>query len=148
MVAWQIWLIIAGICLVIEILTVGFLVFWFALAAGITAIFSLFVHSIIAQTAIFVILSTVFIACTRKFANKLTKKDNWVTNAKTVVGKEGIVKKEITSTKFGQVKIEGDLWTAKLDKNYKKSIPEGSLVKVLDIDGVKVIVEPKIAPEP
>ena len=148
MVAWQIWLIIAGICLVIEILTVGFLVFWFALAAGITAIFSIFVDNIIAQTAIFVILSIIFIACTRKFANKLAKKDNTITNAKTVVGKEGVVKKEISSTKFGQVKIEGDLWTAKLDDNCKDSIPEGSLVNVLDIDGVKVVVEPKIAPEP
>jgi membrane protein implicated in regulation of membrane protease activity len=30
---WQIWLIISGICFVIEIATVGFFVFWFGIGA-------------------------------------------------------------------------------------------------------------------
>ena len=36
---WQIWLIIAGICLIIEIMTVGFLIFWFAIGALLLANF-------------------------------------------------------------------------------------------------------------
>ena len=56
MASWQIWLIIAGICFVIEIATVGFLVFWFAIAALITCILSLFIKNIIAQFVIFIIL--------------------------------------------------------------------------------------------
>ena len=33
MAMWQIWLIVAGVCFVLEIATVGFLIFWFAVAA-------------------------------------------------------------------------------------------------------------------
>lgn len=61
MVPWQIWLIIAGLCLVLEMATVGFLIFWFAIAALITALLSLFIESIVAQTAIFVLLSAALI---------------------------------------------------------------------------------------
>ena len=38
---WYIWLIIAGICFVIEMITVGFFVFWFGIGALITMLVSL-----------------------------------------------------------------------------------------------------------
>ena len=50
MAAWQIWLIISGVCFIIEIATIGFLVFWFAVAALITCLLSLFIPNIIIQT--------------------------------------------------------------------------------------------------
>ena len=40
MVAWQIWLIVAGFSFILEIATVGFLVFWFGVAALIVCILS------------------------------------------------------------------------------------------------------------
>ena len=142
MVAWQVWLIIAGICLVIEIATVGFLVFWFAVAALITCIFSLFISSMLAQTAIFVVLSAILVFLTRPFSEKISRKDSVITNANSIIGKEAIVKKDISPNNNGQVKINGDTWTATLSKDYNSTIPEGSSVKILKIDGVKVIVEP------
>ena len=42
---WQIWLIIAGICLIIEIITTGFLVFWFSIGALLAMITSLFTNN-------------------------------------------------------------------------------------------------------
>lgn len=142
MVAWQIWLIIAGICLIIEIITVGFLVLWFAIAAFIVAFLSLFIHNIIAQTAIFLAISTILILLTRPLTNKFTKNDNTVTNAKSIIGKNGIVKKEITNTQAGQVKVDGDLWTAVLDITCFDTIPVGSSVEIIKIDGVKLVVKP------
>ena len=38
---WHIWLIIAGVCFIIEMMTVGFLVFWFGIGALLTMIVSL-----------------------------------------------------------------------------------------------------------
>lgn len=138
---WQIWLIIAGVCFILEIATVGFLIFWFALAALITAFLSLFIKSIVAQTAIFVVLSAAFIFLTRPLAKKLNKKDNIVTNANSIIGKEATVIKEINSNSIGQVKIGGDVWSAIC--NYQDvTIPVGSKVSISRIDGVKVIVEP------
>ena len=54
---WQFWLIAAGILFIIEIMTVGFLVFWFAIGALITMIFSIFISNIFAQTVVFIISS-------------------------------------------------------------------------------------------
>lgn len=88
MLAWQIWLIIAGFCFIIEIITVGFLIFWFGIAALAVALISLFVSNMIAQTAIFIILSAILILFTRSFAKKVSKSDNIVTNSNRLIGKE------------------------------------------------------------
>lgn len=143
MLPWQVWLIIAGICLILEIATVGFLIFWFAVAALITCILSLFIPSVVAQAAIFVVLSAVLIFLTRPLANKLNKKDNTVTNVNSVIGKEAVVTKEINSSigGIGQVKLGGDVWSA-ICTDSNNPIPVGSKVTILKIDGVKVVVEP------
>lgn len=143
MLAWQIWLIIAGFCLILEIATVGFLLFWFAVAALITCVLSLFISNVIVQTAIFVLLSAVLVFLTRPLANKLNKKDNTITNANSVIGKEAVVTKEISSGigSIGQVKIGGDVWSAICIQN-NDSIPAGTKVSIIKIDGVKLIVEP------
>lgn len=144
MVSWQIWLIIAGVCLIIEIATVGFFVFWFAIAALITALLSLFIHNIIAQATIFIIISVILIFLTKPLTDKITKKDKVATNVNALIGQEGIVIKEINSgsNKIGQVKILGDTWSAVTTNDFTNAIPVGSNVKILKIDGVNLIVEP------
>lgn len=142
MLYWQIWLIIAGVCFIIEILTVGFFIFWFAIAALIVAALSLVVPSLVAQTAIFIVLSSILIFFTRSFSKKITRSDNVITNSNRLIGKTAIVKKEISSQHNGQVKVEGELWSAVLDQDYSLTIPEGSSVKINAISGVKLVVEP------
>ena len=73
---WQIWLIIAGICLIIEIMTVGFLVFWFAIGALLAMVTSLFIDNIIIQTAVFVISSGLLIFATKPFVEKFIHNKN------------------------------------------------------------------------
>ena len=58
---WYIWLIIAGIFLILEIITVGFLVFWLAIGALFAMVVSLFTSNIVIQTAVFVISSIALI---------------------------------------------------------------------------------------
>ena len=143
MLPWQNWLIIAGVCFILEIATVGFLVFWFGVAALITCLISLFVPSIIAQTVIFIVLSIILILLSRPFAKKIGRKDNVVTNSNAIIGKEAIVIKEIDGKtgKVGQVKVLGDTWSA-ICEDSNIVIPVDSTVKVSKIDGVKLIVEP------
>ncbi|MFR3919712.1 MAG: NfeD family protein [Clostridia bacterium] len=142
MVAWQIWLIVAGFSFILEIATVGFLVFWFGVAALIVCILSLFIPSLVAQFAIFIILSALLICLTRRFAEKITKKDTIVTNSNSIIGKKAIVKKDISSTSNGQIKVNGDIWTAVLSEDFTDSISEGSTVEIEKIDGVKAVVKP------
>ena len=70
---WQIWLIISGVCLIVEIMTVGFLVFWLAIGALFAMITSFFTDNIFIQTLVFVITSTLFILATRPIVKKFTK---------------------------------------------------------------------------
>jgi membrane protein implicated in regulation of membrane protease activity len=95
---WQIWLIISGVCLIIEILTVGFLVFWFAIGALFAMIVSLLTDSLIIQTSVFVISSAILIFATKPFVKKfVTNKNTIQTNVYSTIGKTGIVTKDIDS---------------------------------------------------
>ena len=138
---WQIWLIIAGVCLVIEIMTTGFLVFWLAIGALISMIVSLFTDSILIQTAVFVISSAILIFATKPFVKKFAKTKDVKTNAFSIIGQNGIVTKEIDSINAkGQVKIDGETWSA-VGKD-DMDIPKGTEVKVIEIKGVKAVVTP------
>ena len=67
--------------------------------------------------------------------------DTIKTNAQSIIGKKGLVTKDINSIKAtGQVKIEGELWSA-IGKD-DMDIPKGTEVEVNEIKGVKVIVTP------
>ena len=138
---WRLWIIFAGICFVAEIATVGFLIFWFGIGAIIAMIVSFFTDNIAIQTASFIISSTILLFFTRKFANKISKKDeNIQTNAFSIIGKKGIVTKEIDSfSNSGQIKVGSEIWSAKSINDEK--ISEGTEVEVLEINGVRAIVK-------
>ena len=138
---WQIWLIASGVFFIIEIITVGFLMFWLAIASLITMVVSFFTTNIIIQTAVFVISSGILIFATKPFVEKLTKKDSVQTNVYSIIGKKAIVIEDIDWNKgTGQIKVGGEVWSAKT--NEQIDIPKGSEVEVEDIDGVKAFVKP------
>lgn len=137
---WYFWLILAGIFVIAEIATVGFLIFWLSLGSLCAMLTSFFTDNIIIQTAVFVVTSVLFIFLTRPLAKKLAKHDNTlVTNAFSIIGKKAIVIKEINPTLgVGQIKIDGQVWTAK--STNEEIISEGTEVLILNIDGVKAVV--------
>lgn len=138
---WMAWLLIAGVCIIIEMMTVGFLVFWFAVGALIAMITSFFTSSILIQSIIFLISSTILLFFTRPLAKKITKSTDLVnTNAYSIIGKRGIVLKDINPIDgSGQVKIETEVWSAKSFSGNR--INSGSEIEVIEIDGVKAVVK-------
>lgn len=140
---WHIWLIVAGVCFIIEIITVGFLVFWFGIGALLTMMVSLlFPNNLLLQTTIFVLSSTLLIFLTKPFIEKFAKSDKKVvTNAYSIIGKKGIVLQDINPTYgIGQIKVAGEVWSAKTIDG--STIEKGTQIEVQKIDGVKAIVEP------
>lgn len=137
---WQIWLIIAIIFFILEMMGPGFLLFWFGVGALITTFVSLFVDNIVIQIGIFTVSSSLLLFCTRPFVNKVTKKDTTPTNVFSIIGKKGIVTKEINSNhSIGQIKVNEEIWSAKSLTD--DIIPAGTEVTVLEVNGVKAIVE-------
>lgn len=140
---WHIWLIIAGVCFIIEMMTTGFLVFWFGIGAILTMIVSfIFPDNLFLQSSLFVLFSTLLIFCTKPLVNKLTKKDSKIaTNAYSIIGKKGIVTQDINPTHgIGQIKIGNEVWSAKTSDG--SNIEKGTQIEIVEIDGVKAIVEP------
>lgn len=137
---WQFWLIAAGIFLIAEIATTGFLVFWLGIGALITMIVSFFTDNIIVQSTVFLLSSTILIFATKPLARKfINSKDTTITNAYSVIGKHGIVIQDIDTEKnSGQIKVNGEIWSAKSDLGC--IIPKDTKVEVLKIDGVKAVV--------
>lgn len=142
MVMWQFWLIVAGIFFIGEVFTTGFLVFWLGIAAMLTMIVSIFTSNLVIQTAVFVIASGLLLFLTKPFVDKyITKNDKSVaTNAFSLIGKKGIVTKEITTTSYGQVKVGEEVWTSVSEDSTPLS--EGTEIEVVKIDGVKLVVKP------
>lgn len=142
---WQYWLIASGVFFIGEIITVGFLLFWFGVAGLIAMVVSFFTSNIIVQMTVFIISSVILIFATKPFVKKFVNKKTVVTNALSIVGKKGIVLQEVDTMK-GQVKIGGEIWSAQCEANGDEidsvSIPVGSEVEVTKIEGVKVIVKP------
>lgn len=138
---WQMWLIASGVFFIIEIFTVGFLIFWLGIGALFAMLISFLTNNIIIQTTVFVISSGLLIFATKPLVNKITKKEVIPTNVYSIVGKKGIVIEDIDwSTGTGQIKSEGEVWSAKT--NEQINIPKGTEVEIESIDGVKVIVKP------
>lgn len=137
---WQFWLILSGIFFVIEMATVGFLVFWFGIGALLAMIVSIFTTNLAIQTAVFVFSSTLLLFFTRPFVNKFSNEENEIqTNAYSIIGKRGIVIKDIDPISGkGQVKIGTEVWSAKSENDRK--IVKGLEVEVVEIDGVKAVV--------
>lgn len=138
---WQFWLIAAGIFFIIEIATVGFLVFWFGIGALIAMVVSIFVPNVYIQAIVFIVSSTLLIFFTKPFVNKFVNKGKTIaTNAYSIIGRTGIVTKEINDLKgTGQVKIGGETWSAKTLS--EETLPENTEIEVIKIDGVKAIVQ-------
>lgn len=137
---WIFWLVIAGIFLIIEIWTPDFLLFWIGLGAISAMLVSFLTTNVFIQTAVFVAVSALLIFLTKPLVKKFAKDSPKVeTNAFSIIGKTGVVKEEINSDQ-GQVKVNGEVWSAKTEDNLK--LEKGTEVEIVKIDGVKAIVKP------
>ena len=138
---WQIWLIAAGVFLVLEIFTMGFLVFWLSIGCLLAALVSLITDSLIIQTAVFVFSSGLLIFATKPLVKKFAEKDNAKTNVYSLAGKKAIVIEDIDwATGTGQIKLEGQVWSAKTLEQV--NIQKGTEVEIEKIEGVKAFVKP------
>ena len=138
---WYIWLILAGVFVIGEVLTAGFLIFWLGIASLIAMGVSFITDNIIIQTTVFLISSVILILATKPLVKKFAKVETTKTNAFSLFFKKGIVTKDISSiNSTGQVKVEGELWSATGENDME--IPKGTEVKIKEIKGVKLIVTP------
>lgn len=135
------WVILLVGLLLIEVATMGLTTIWFAGGALAAAILAALHCPYYIQIATFIVISVVLICFTRPIAVRYFNKDRVKTNAESMVGKKAIVTGAIDNIKArGQVTVSGMEWTARSTSD-EVTIPEGSVVTIVAISGVKLIVE-------
>lgn len=139
--AWAFWLILAVVLVVVEASTYNLISIWFALGALVAIIPALIANDAIwIQFTVFVVVSAVSLAFTRKVLKKALHYNPVSTNADQVIGKQAIVKETIDNIReCGKITVMGLDWTA---RSADDSIIEANeIVVVKSISGVKLIVE-------
>lgn len=137
-----VWIVLLIAFVIIEAATIQLVTVWFAVGSFAAIITSFFTQSILVQVIVFAAVSVIALAATRPFVKKLTKTPKHATNADAYINKEGLVIEDIDNINAsGTVKVNGSVWTA---RSYSESvtIPAGTLIKVIKIEGVKLIVCP------
>lgn len=136
-----IWTVLLVVLVAIEVATMGLTTIWFAAGALAATIAAACNAPLFIQIALFLIVSVLMLVFTRPVAVKYFNKDRVKTNVESLVGQKGIVTGEINNLKgCGQVTLNGMEWTAR-SVLQGCVIPEGSVVVVKEIHGVKLIVE-------
>jgi membrane protein implicated in regulation of membrane protease activity len=137
---WLIWLIMAAIFFIAEIFTAGFFLFWFSMGALAAAILALVGVKATGQWIAFVLVSCVLLAISRRFAEKVSKKQPEGIGADRAIGKVGVVKEEINPSRgTGSAEVERELWRA--ESSQGEVILKGSKIKVIRVEGTHLVVE-------
>jgi len=140
---WAIWLVIVILLAIMEAATINLVSIWF-IASGIVSLFvSLFCDSFFIQFGVFVILGIFLLILTRPMLSKMVNGKKATTNLDRIIGMEGIVTSKIKKNVIGEVKVDGKLWSA-ISTN---TIEEGSIVKVVSMESVKLVVEKVVSIE-
>ena len=136
------WLALLILFSVGEAVTVGLTSIWFAVGSLGALLCALVGGGVWLQVGVFLALSGVTLALVRPLAKKFLSPGYSATNADRVIGQEAVVTQTIDNLHGqGQVNIAGQTWTARSQDD--TVIPEGTLVRVLRIEGVKVFVAVK-----
>ena len=137
-----IWLGLTILFAIIEAFTLGLTTIWFALAGIVMIFFSLLPIPFEFQVLIFLIISSILLFFTRPLAIKKFKTGKEKTNVDNLVGKTALVTKQITEFDRGEVKLNGQIWSARLEEGSVITLEEGIKCEVLKIEGVQAIVRP------
>lgn len=135
------WLLLASIFIVVEIITLGLTTIWFGGGAFVAAIAAACGASLPVQIILFMAVSLALLFLTRPIAVKHLDVNTQKTNAEALIGQNAVVLQEINNlAETGQAKINGMEWTART-KEDGITVPAGENVKVVEIQGVKLLVE-------
>ncbi|HAS72594.1 MAG TPA: NfeD family protein [Clostridiales bacterium UBA8960] len=134
-----IWAVLIVLFTIVEALTLGLTSIWFAVGSLAALIASALGLNIVIQILSFIIVSAILIIYTRPVAKKVLKIGQNKTNVDALIGRKGYVIKAIQPREIGQVKLGGQVWTAKGEDHVTYEVDEE--VEVLAIEGVKLIIK-------
>ena len=140
--SWIVWLVVAAVLGVAELLTTTLAFGLLAIAAAAAAVVGAFHLSFALQLAVFAVAAGAGLGFVRPIAIKHIKQPPALrTGVAALVGRSAIVLEEVTEHS-GRVRIDGEEWSS---RPYDETliIPVGTKVDVMQIKGATVLVYPR-----
>ncbi len=133
-----IWFLVILVAAYIEITTMDLTSVWFAIGALVAFILAVLGVPFVFQLFVFILLSILLLISVKPLAKNYLRANVVSTNADRLIGKVAICVKEIAPGDRGQVKVDGQIWTAVTEDGDGILVDEK--VEILAIEGVKLIV--------
>ncbi|MGE5372095.1 MAG: NfeD family protein [Solirubrobacterales bacterium] len=135
------WGILGIVMIIVELFTAGLWFLWLGIA-GLLVSLGLLIHlipaSIPVQLTVFSVITILLIYFTRPIALRFMRTREVQSNVNALVGQTGTVVLEIAPLTTGQVRVGGEIWTARADT----LMAPGEQMTVIGVEGVTLRVVP------
>ncbi|MBE0477877.1 hypothetical protein IBX65_02000, partial [Candidatus Aerophobetes bacterium] len=137
---WILWLVLAAVCIVVEIFTAGFFIFWFGVGGAGASLLAALGLSMAWQWAAFIIISAICLVFSRRFAERISRGQGKKVGPDRLIDQVGVVLEMINpDAGKGKVRVESEQWRAISADG--EVIEAGARVQVLRIEGTHLIVK-------
>ena len=135
-----VWSIVSVVLIMIEIYTASFFWIFFAIGCLFSALSSLLIVSIETQILIMCIVAFLGLIFGRRILQNYfqVNKEIKLSNINALIGKTGIVIKEIDKDMPGLVRVDNEVWSAISSDN--ETISERESIVIKGVEGVKLLV--------
>jgi membrane protein implicated in regulation of membrane protease activity len=141
--SWIVWLIVAAVLGVAELVTITFAFGIIAVAAVVAAVVAAFHLDFAIQLAAFVVASGAGLGLVRPIAIRHIKQPPALrTGTAALVGRSAMVLEEVNEHS-GRVRIDGEEWSSRPYLDESLVIPVGTKVDVMEIKGATALVYPR-----
>ena len=118
---WTIWLVVAGVLFILEMVTLTFYLLWCGIGAVVAAIVAwLYPDAFVAQMAVGGVVVLLLTVYTKPITRRFRQSKGFKDAVDELVGKEGVVLEPISDDKPGIVKVGSETWSAVSDQSLEK----------------------------
>lgn len=126
---------------IVEAATVSMVSLWFVGGSLAGLIVTLLGGQLWTQIIVCLVVSAALLACLRPFVRKFVTPKKTATNVDMVLGRTAYITEAVDNLRAtGALKLDGREWTVRSLNG--EILPEGTLVKIVKLEGVKLFVEP------
>ena len=136
---WIFWLILVIVLAIIELATVNLLTIWFCISGLVALFLSFYIDNVAIVSTIFAVLGIFLLFTTRPILKAYLPTQKKVKKVEKLIGRIGVVTKDIRPDMEGEVKVSNRKYIAISDKK----IPKDTEIEVINTDGLKLVVAKK-----
>lgn len=138
---WVLWITAMVLFGIMEAATVNMVSIWFVGGALAALIVQMLGGGVWLQLGVFLAVSIALLACLRPFVKRFVSPRRTATNADMSIGRQAYLTETVDNLReTGTLKLDGKEWTVRSVGG--EVIPEGALVRIVRLQGVKLYVEP------